>query len=63
MFKCLEAYVEEQKKKETEGMSAEQAKKHLKKWEWSGNVPTMYKVLNFCSIDHFSFLFVELQSC
>lgn len=39
MFECLVNYVQEQKQKETEGMSEEE----VEKWEWSGNVPTMYK--------------------
>jgi Helicase associated domain. len=39
MFDCLVNYVQEQKQKETEGMSEEE----VEKWEWSGNVPTMYK--------------------
>lgn len=39
MFECLVGYVKEQKQKETEGMSDEE----IEKWEWSGNVPTMYK--------------------
>jgi hypothetical protein len=39
MFDCLVAYVKEQKLKDTDGMSEEEAEK----WEWSGNVPTMYK--------------------
>jgi len=39
MFECLVSYVQEQKQKDTEGMSEDE----LEKWEWSGNVPTMYK--------------------
>ena len=39
MFDCLVSYVKEQRAKETGGMSEADAKK----WEWSGNVPTMYK--------------------
>jgi len=43
MFQCLVAYVEEQKQKEIEGMTKEETDRHLLTWEWSGNVPTMYK--------------------
>ena len=39
MFDCLVVYVREQKGKETQAMSEEETKT----WEWSGNVPTMYK--------------------
>jgi hypothetical protein len=39
MFDCLKEYVDDVKLKETKGMSEEEKKK----WEWSGNVPTMYK--------------------
>jgi hypothetical protein len=39
MFECLVNYVQEQRQNDTEGMSEEDAEK----WEWSGNVPTMYK--------------------
>jgi len=43
MYQCLVAYVQEQKEKETRGMTKEEATEHLVSWEWSGNVPTMYK--------------------
>jgi len=43
MFQCLVQYVEEQKEKEIRGMAKEAASEHLVTWEWSGNVPTMYK--------------------
>jgi hypothetical protein len=39
MFECLVQYVKDQKEKETNGMTKEE----LERWEWSGNVPTMYK--------------------
>jgi hypothetical protein len=39
MFVCLVLYVKEQRDKETQGMSEDDETK----WEWSGNVPTMYK--------------------
>jgi hypothetical protein len=39
MFECLKEYVDEVRVKETKGMSEEEKVK----WEWSGNVPTMYK--------------------
>ena len=39
MFECLKEYVREVKIKETKGMSEDEKLK----WEWSGNVPTMYK--------------------
>ena len=42
MFDCLVGYVKEQRLKETSGMSELDAKK----WEWSGNVPTMYRTEN-----------------
>jgi len=43
MYQCLVAYVQEQKEKETRGMTKEEATEYLIAWEWSGNVPTMYK--------------------
>jgi hypothetical protein len=42
MFECLVNYVKEQKAKETGGISEEDAIR----WEWTGNVPTMYKTNN-----------------
>lgn len=39
MFEYLKEYVKEVKLKETKGMSEDEKTK----WEWSGNVPTMYK--------------------
>jgi len=39
MFDCLVSYVKDQRTKESQGMSEEDAKD----WEWTGNVPTMYK--------------------
>ncbi len=39
MFECLVVYVKEQRIKETANMPEEDKAK----WEWSGNVPTMYK--------------------
>jgi hypothetical protein len=39
MFDCLVAYVKDQRGKEIQGLSEEDEKN----WEWTGNVPTMYK--------------------
>jgi len=39
MFECLVVYVQEQKEKDTKDMTEEERGR----WEWSGNVPTMYK--------------------
>ena len=40
MFECLLQYIEEQRKKQTIGLSD----KEREEWKWDGNVPTMYKV-------------------
>jgi len=40
MFECLLQYKEEQRKKQTIGLSD----KEREEWKWDGNVPTMYKV-------------------
>ena len=42
MFECLVAYVKDQRAEGTRGMSEAEAQA----WEWSGNVPTMYKTKN-----------------
>ncbi len=39
MYECLVLYVKEERAKSTKGLSEEEAEK----WEWSGNVPTMFK--------------------
>jgi len=39
MFECLLQYKEEQRKKQTIGLSD----KEREEWKWDGNVPTMYK--------------------
>ena len=39
MYECLVLYVKEEKEKASKGLSDEE----IVKWEWSGNVPTMFK--------------------